>query len=48
MLTGPTVLGVFGALLCASALGVILQRKIAEQHRVKRLAITFASSFRYS
>jgi hypothetical protein len=35
MLTGPTVLGVFGALLCASALGVILQRKIAEQHRSK-------------
>ena len=35
MLTAPTVIGVFGALLCASALGVILQRRIAEQHRSK-------------
>ena len=33
MLTAPTVLGVFGALLCASALGVTLQRKLAEQHK---------------
>jgi hypothetical protein len=35
MLTAPTVIGVFGALLCASALGVNLQRKLAEQHRSK-------------
>jgi hypothetical protein len=35
MLTAPTVLGVFGALLCASALRVTLQRKLAEQHKSK-------------
>ncbi len=35
MLTTPTVLGVFAALLCASALGVSLQRKLAEQHKSK-------------
>jgi hypothetical protein len=29
----PTVFGVFGALLCASAFGVAVQRKLAEQHR---------------
>ena len=29
----PTVIGVFGALLCASAFGVNLQRKLAEQHK---------------
>ena len=33
--TTPTVSGVFAALLCASALGVYLQRKLAEQHRSK-------------
>jgi len=33
MLTAPTVTGVFAALLCASALGVVLQRRLAEQHR---------------
>jgi hypothetical protein len=33
MLTAPTVIGVFGALLCASAFGVNLQRKLAEQHK---------------
>ena len=33
MLTAPTVVGVFGALLCASALVVTLQRKLAEQHK---------------
>ena len=33
--TTPTVSGVFAALLCASALGVCLQRKLAEQHRSK-------------
>ena len=31
----PTVTGVFAALLCASALGVVLQRRLAEQHRSK-------------
>src|ERR1700761_733288 len=35
MPTTPTVLGVFGALLCASALGVNLQRRLADQHRSK-------------
>jgi hypothetical protein len=35
MPTTPTVLGVFGALLCASFLGVNLQRKLAEQHKSK-------------
>lgn len=35
MLTTPTVIGVFSALLCASALGVSLQRKLAEQHKSK-------------
>jgi uncharacterized BrkB/YihY/UPF0761 family membrane protein len=29
----PTGIGVFGALLCASAFGVNLQRKLAEQHK---------------
>jgi hypothetical protein len=33
MLTAPTVLGVFGALLCASVFGVNLQRKLAEHHK---------------
>jgi hypothetical protein len=33
--TTPTVSGVFAALLCASGLGVYLQRKLAEQHRSK-------------
>ena len=33
MIAAPTVFGVFGALLCASALGVFLQRKLAEQHK---------------
>jgi hypothetical protein len=31
----PLVIGVFGALLCASALGVNLQRKLAERHKNK-------------
>jgi hypothetical protein len=35
MLTAPTVIGVFGALLCASGLGVYLQPKLAEQHKSK-------------
>jgi len=35
MLTAPAVIGVFGALLCASAVGVALQRKVAEQHKSK-------------
>src|SRR5579871_235741 len=35
MAIAPTVLGVLGALLCASAFGVNLQRKLAEQHKSK-------------
>ena len=33
MQTAPVVFGVFGALLCASAFGVSLQRKLAEHHK---------------
>ena len=35
MLIGPAVIGVLGTLLCASAVGVSLQRKLAEQHKSK-------------
>ena len=35
MVTASAVVGVFGAILCASALGVTLQRKLAEPHNGK-------------